>query len=115
MDYLLKGGRAGVMATTRRENMELALANLGRQLTEMGYTVSAQQLADMATHILTTEDTARAADGVYVATNADGDTVLACGASGCQWQHWLPAPFLLGDAARLAAVHKQECASEWHG
>lgn len=43
--------------------------------------------------------------GTYVVMGRNRETALGCGE--CDWEHRLPTPFLMGDAARLAMQH-------WH-
>jgi len=54
-------------------------------------------------------ETLKALHGTYVISLPAGQTGLACG--GCGWEHAFPGPFLMGDGARLAIVHKRTCLS----
>lgn len=50
--------------------------------------------------------TKRGVLGSYVVTLADGGTGLGCGE--CDWEHALPTPFMIFDAARLSSQHWRE-------
>ncbi|MQA17776.1 MAG: hypothetical protein GEV09_28065 [Pseudonocardiaceae bacterium] len=64
---------------------------------------------DTITHAALGGDIMKAMWGTYMDVNAVGVNYLTCGRAGCDWTHDLPAPFLLGDAVKLAEDHKDNC------